>query len=153
MPTILTDLPTFPLASQITIPIEIIPTNLKPDITLIWHHLKQIMIIELSIPFETNIYDRHTTKHNKYSPLAADLENRGWNTTLLCLEVGSRGLITSQNSKTFSHIFPHTLPKKQINTFLTKVSEVSVTSSFSIWNSHHDPTWPNPPLLDTFQLH
>mgnify|MGYP003407069818 CR=1 FL=1 len=150
MPTILTDLPTFAVTSQTTIPIELIPTNLRPDLTLIWHHLKQIAIIELSIPFETNIYNRHTSKHNKYSPLVADLESRGWETTLLCFEVGSRGLITSQNSKTFLQIFPHTMPKKQANTYLKKVSEISVTSSFSIWNTRLDLTWPNPPLLNSF---
>ena len=150
MPTILTDLPTFALTSQTTIPIELIPTNLRPDLTLIWHHLKQIAIIELSIPIETNIYNRHTSKNSKYSPLVADLESRGWETTLLCFEVGSRGLITSQNSKTFLQILAHTMPKKQANTYLKKVSEISVTSRFSIWNTRLDLTWPNPLPLNSF---
>jgi hypothetical protein len=42
------------------------------------------------------------------------------------------------------------MPKKQANTYLKNVSEISVTSSFSIWNTRLDLTWPNPPLLNSF---
>ena len=80
-----------------TIPPDILPTQQRPDLVLINESSKSIIIIELSIPFEQNIHKTHDYKQNKYASLTADLQEQGYDAKLFCIEIGSRGLITSSN--------------------------------------------------------
>ncbi len=80
-----------------TIPAHIVPTAEKPDIVCVNAKEKSISILELSVPFETNIDKARSYKSNKYSNLITDIENAGYKCHLICFEVGSRGLITSNN--------------------------------------------------------
>ena len=45
-----------------TIPVECGTTNLCPDICVLWEQLKEILIFELSVPFETNVVQKHEYK-------------------------------------------------------------------------------------------
>ena len=89
-----------------TIPPDILPTQQRPDLVLINESSKSIIIIELTIPFEQNIHKAHERKLNKYAGLTSDLQEQGYDTKLLCVEVGSRGLITDSNMCSFQSIFP-----------------------------------------------
>ena len=86
-----------------TIPPEILPTQQRPDLVLINESSNSIVIIELSIPFEANIRKAHEYKENRYASLVSDLQERGYDTNLFCIEVGSRGLI-SRSKQTGSQL-------------------------------------------------
>ena len=77
-----------------TIPPDILPTNEKPDIVIV--QPTHITIIELSVPFESNIKIRHEFKCNKYAMLISDLRRYGLEVTLHALEVGSHHITTNQ---------------------------------------------------------
>ena len=80
-----------------TIPPFVIPTQQKPDICFIDTLKKLVILFELTVPFETNIDAAHQRKEDRYAGLTHDVEKAGWKCTLICVEIGSRGLITPQN--------------------------------------------------------
>ena len=54
--------------------------------------------MELTVPFEMNINKAHTRKMERYGSLVTDLNHiAGYNVQLLCVEIGSKGLITQDN--------------------------------------------------------
>ena len=62
-----------------TIPPHILVTNKSPDLVIVWEDPKQILLIELTVPFESNITDAHKRKIDRYKALVQDLnETRLW---------------------------------------------------------------------------
>ncbi len=49
-----------------TIPTEILITAQKPDLVIYNMEVKEIVIMELSVPFERNIDDTHKRKVDRY---------------------------------------------------------------------------------------
>jgi hypothetical protein len=66
------DLPGFQVAGG-SMPPEIFITNLKPDKVVIDVKTKQLFILELTVPFETNIELRHFEKSNNYAHFQTDI--------------------------------------------------------------------------------
>ena len=56
-----------------------------------------MLLFELSVPFELNIDKTHDYKTQKYTSLQTDLEENGYDVTLICLEIGSRGFVSQGN--------------------------------------------------------
>ena len=97
-----------------TIPLDILPTQQRPDLVLINDSSKSIIIIELTVPSEQNIHNVHERKLD---------------TKLLCVEVGSRGLITDSNACSFN-LFSHDFVQQKIfEAGLKKISEISQSTS------------------------
>ena len=82
-----------------TVPPTVVPTQQKPDLCFIDFNKKDIILIELTVPFETNIAEAHQRKQDRYAGLVHDIREAGWNPVEICLEIGSRGLITPENKK------------------------------------------------------
>ena len=80
-----------------TIPAYILPTSQRPDLFLYNEKAKKAIITELTVPFEPNIPKAHEIKQSRYAGLLSDLNRAGVNTSLVCFEIGSRGLITQDN--------------------------------------------------------
>ena len=99
-----------------------------------------VHLVELTVPFETNISKAHDRKHKKYLDLVSDIEDNGFTCDLTCYEVGSRGLITTDNvghiGKVFS--FVGAKPKKA---FMRELSKLALLSSYTIWNARQEPAW------------
>ena len=87
-----------------TLPPDIVVTSNRPDIVLVDRDNKEILLAELTCPFETNIDNANARKTDKYSPLQSDIASNGYKCRLICFEVGSRGLITKYNKKRLSEI-------------------------------------------------
>ena len=129
-----------------TIPPEILPTQQRPDLVLINESSNSIVIIELSIPFEANIRKAHEYKENRYASLVSDLQERGYDTNLFCIEVGSRGLISSSNKQALNSIFSQiTNNKKSLkrayNNLKKTISQCAMVCSYSIFYSKYDDDW------------
>ncbi len=87
-----------------SIPANIVPAAEKPDIVCMNNNSKMVSILELSVPFEGNLTKAREYKTNKYSNLVSDIENSGYKCELVCFEVGSQGLISSNNKFQFKEI-------------------------------------------------
>lgn len=55
---------------------------------------KRVIVIELTIPWEENITAALERKHLKYSKLAAECQDAGWNAEAYPVEVGCRGFVS-----------------------------------------------------------
>ena len=121
-----------------TIPPDVLVTSLKPYIVIV--HNMSITIIELSVPFETNIKSRHDFKCEKYAYLVKDLHDLGFEVNFHALEIGSRGYISSSNLLCLSDIFSN-LNKKVVKQINREISKSALMSSFAIFFSKYTNDW------------
>ncbi len=77
----------------ILFPPEIATTNLRPDIIIWSEETKCVILIELTVPDETNLDNAHSRKSKKYSELVHQCQSNGWETRLYPIEVGTRGYV------------------------------------------------------------
>ena len=117
------------------------------DIVLLWRDLKQIQLIELTVPFELNIESSTLRKENKYAGLLSDLGTVGYDASLIHIAIGSRGLITSQNSLQLRLCHPHSMKRKPIKLLKDKITKMAVSASYSIFHHRKDPSWVSKELL------
>ena len=125
-----------------TIPAYILPTSQRPDLFLYNEKAKKAIIAELTVPFEPNIPNAHEIKQSRYAGLLSDLNRAGVNTSLVCFEIGSRGLITQDNVARIRSIlkFKGVSFKKQIS---RDISKLALLGSYAIWNSRKEAIWDN----------
>ena len=105
-------------------------------------------MIELSIPFETNIADTHQRKLNRYASLVNDLSDKGYKADLLAFEVGSRGFLSADNMynlKSIIHLSGTSIPFKTVRNNSIKIV---ISTCFSIYCSKSKPTCLNPLIFD-----
>ena len=103
---------------------------------------KKAIIAELTVPFEPNIPKAHEIKQSRYAGLLSDLNRAGVNTSLVCFEIGSRGLITQDNVARIRSIlkFKGVSFKKKIS---RDISKLALLGSYAIWNSRKEAIWDN----------
>ena len=68
-----------------TIPADIVPTSLRPDVVIVNRKEKSIELMELTCSFEKNIDSANLRKQTNYLDLKTDIEEAGWNTNLVPL--------------------------------------------------------------------
>ena len=59
-----------------TIPPHILVTALKPDVFIFNELSEEVIVFELTCPWDSNIDRSHNYKSEKYAPLVADLSHR-----------------------------------------------------------------------------
>ena len=95
----------FNLAAKVqTLPDDILNSNLRPDIVLTDRVKKIVNIIELTVPFESNIEGARDRKSRKYASVIADFELCGYMCNFYSVEVGSRGVVAHGTAATISHV-------------------------------------------------
>ncbi len=111
----------------------------RPDLVIVNWIRKSIYILELTVPYESNITMEHKYKSEKYARLIGDLQDIGWSTSYHAFEVGWRSMITKENAtilKLFiTKISKHVKQKIHLP-ILKKISkslaEVAMLCSFSM---------------------
>ena len=101
--TLYSDLAGFQAPHGGTIPPHILVTALKPDLFVFNEVLREVIIFELTCPWDTNIDRSHTYKSEKYSPLVADL-SRDNTFFLFCRGIRARSSHEGQ-SKTLEKFY------------------------------------------------
>lgn len=67
------------------------PASLRPDIVLWSQDSKQVVLVELTIPWEERMKEAHKYKVGKYQPLILESQQKRWKAWNLPVEVGCRG--------------------------------------------------------------
>ena len=142
------DLPGFLAPSGGSIPPHIIVTNLKPDIFIFNEATSEVIIFELTCPWDANIARSHSYKEEKYAPLVADLSRR-FRTYHFSVEISVRGQISGDNKKHLKAFVYRacTEPKSIFKSMILSCSKIALLSSFSIFAARSEPSWIDPPLL------
>ena len=65
-------------------------TRLGPDIVIHSASTQQLIIVELTVPYENRMEEAHIYKREKYMNLTKELENAGYKAVVMPVEVGAR---------------------------------------------------------------
>ena len=127
--------------SGLTIPPEVIVTSSRPDLVIHYPEANVIKIIELTVPFETNIEKEHTYKTNKYATLIQDIEDKQISSELTCVEVGCRGYVSESNKIRITTILKSLdikPSKRQVKELTVSISKIALLTSFKCKD---EPQW------------
>ena len=132
-----------------TIPPHILTTSFRPDLVLVNETAREVTILELTSPWDTNIERSHAYKEEKYAPLVADIA-RNFKVSLFSVEVSVRGQVSKANRarlKSFSYRCCDD-PKATTKLLINNCSRAALLCSFSIFTSRNEPSWTSPAPLN-----
>ncbi|KAI2654633.1 hypothetical protein H4Q32_011403 [Labeo rohita] len=78
------------LGRQLKFPDHITSTTLRPDMVLTSESTKQVVLLELTVPWEDRIEEAFERKKAKYLELVEDCRRKGWRARCEPIEVGCR---------------------------------------------------------------
>ncbi|KAI4881119.1 hypothetical protein NFI96_020517, partial [Prochilodus magdalenae] len=79
------------LGRQLRFPDIIVATTLRPDMVLMSGATKQVVLLELTVPWEDRMEEAKERKKAKYADLVAECRRNGWKARCEPIEVGCRG--------------------------------------------------------------
>ena len=126
------------IGKQLVFPPEIATTTLRPDLVLWSPSLKKVYIIELTVPWEDAMEEAYERKHLRYSELAAEARQRGWNAEVRPVEVGCRGFVGTSTTKLLRDLG---VKGQSQRTAVKAASEAAERSSQWLWMKRKDPSW------------
>ena len=93
------------------------------------------MLVELTIGVETNFDDAAERKEVKYEELITGVRASGYDTELITLEVGSRGVINPAGFKRLKQI--HNICSTDMSKLLLCTCKRAIEGSYSVWCSRN----------------
>ena len=124
--------------NPLVIPHHIVQTSLRPDIIIYSNATKQVFILELTVPAEDNIIQRHTHKESECAKLLDDINTNQWTGQVFGIEIGSRGYV----AKSFGFALQKLGLKQDAITKLRKaVSLICIRRSYLIYLSRKNEIW------------
>ncbi|XP_067296477.1 uncharacterized protein [Pseudorasbora parva] len=130
------------LGRQLKFPGNITVTSLRPDMVLTSESTKQVVILELTVPWEDRIEEAHERKRAKYAGLSSECRYNGWKTHCEPVEVGCRGFAGHSLLRTLKLLGVKGLQLKKAT---TNILEAAERASRWLWIRRGDP-WSNMPL-------
>ena len=121
------------LGKQLVFPTHIAITAKRPDIILYSDETKQVVLIELTVPWETRVEEAYERKKKSYEELRRDCCENGWTCWCFPVEVGCRGFPSHSLLKTAKHLGIRAKSRKKL---LHKTSTRAELASHWIWTKH-----------------
>ena len=90
------------LGRQLKFPEYVTSTSLRPDLVLTSASSKQVLLLELTVPWEDRMGEANEHKRLKYQELIEDCRRRGWKARCEPIEVGCRGFAARSLCRAFS---------------------------------------------------
>ena len=143
------DLPGFTAPHGGTIPLHILVTALKPNICVFSETSEEVIVFELTCPWDSNIARSHAFKSEKYAPLIADLSER-FVVSFYSIEVSARGQVSKENRSRLKSFVSKCCAGTNIpfKSLARVSSKAALLASYSIFSARREPTWENPaPLI------
>ena len=106
-------------------------TGLRPDIVLHSKSAMEILLIELTVPYESRIDNANEYKREKYSDLVKELKEAWYNAKVFPVEVGARGFVAAS---TYSLMQQLSISSKSRTRTLKAMGEAAEKSSSWIWS-------------------
>ena len=118
-----------------TFPQHIVSTDLRPD--MVWWNdsSRTIVILELTIPFETSFQLACERKTIKYESLVKRARENGYSAKFISLEVGSRGIVNLPSFHYLKDLLK--ISSCDYKNLLIKVASVAIRGSHKIWCSRN----------------
>jgi hypothetical protein len=113
-------------------------SGLRPDMVLISDSSRTVVIIELTVPYESNMSGSHELKKAKYEGLTSEIQRRGYRTWLFAVEVGARGLA---GATVYNLLQRLGLSGQARSRYLKQVAETAEKASCWIWTKRNEKNW------------
>ena len=143
------DMPGYQAPHGGSIPPHILVTALKPDIFVFSELSEEVIVFELTCPWDANIARSHAYKSEKYAPLIADLSQTRV-VSFFPIEVSARGQLSKENrSRLKCFLLKSCSDPRPISKSIIRISsKAALLSSYSIFSARREPTWEDPaPLI------
>ena len=139
------DMPGYQAPHGGTVPPHILVTSMKPDIFVFSELSSEVIVFELTCPWDKNILRSHNFKTEKYASLIADLAQSRV-VSFFCVEISARGQITKENRSRLKSFLLKccSAPRDIFKSVITISSKAALLSSYSIFCARGEPSWENP---------
>ena len=111
-------------------PPVIMDTGMRPDLVLTSSKSKRMIIIELTVPFETRIAENHEFKVAKYEELCREVRRAGFKVEFFAVEVGARGFL-AKSMQSFIRWLGGSVSARK--TAARRVSTAAENASWWVW--------------------
>jgi hypothetical protein len=106
----------------------------RPDIVLHSPTSPQIIMIELTVPYESRLDEQHTFKMEKYYDLVTALRRDGITARIIAVEVGARGLVAASVYDLLKQIG---LKGQARTRSMKRLGEAAERASCWLWNNRN----------------
>ncbi len=130
------------LGKQLNFPVNITTTSLRPDMVLTSESTKQVVLLELTVPWEDQIDKANERKRAKYAELITECRSKGWEARCEPVGVGCRGFAGHSLLRTLKLLGVKGLQSRRAIKNTLKAAE---RASRWLWIRRGDP-WNNTPL-------
>lgn len=111
-------------------------TRMRPDIVYHSASTRQIIMVELTVPYENRMEESNVYKKEKYTDLCKELEREGYNTRIIPVEIGARGFV---GASAYSLLSKLSINGSKRTKALKVLSETAENSSRWIWSRRNEP--------------
>jgi len=126
------------LKDNYSFPLHIASTDLRPDVVWLEDNPKKLRLVELTVPFETGFKDAAERKEASYEDLVYRAKQAGYDSHLITIEVGSRGV---PHMAGFCRLKQELgLTRTELSSLLSRISHRAIEGSFGIWCSRNKVT-------------
>ena len=123
------------LSDSYSFPLHIASTDLRPDIVWWDDASKKVRMVELTVPFETGFQAAAERKETNYEDLVNRARQAGYNTHLITVEVGARGIPHMAGFRKLKQEIE--LNQTELCSLLSSISQKVIEGSFHIWCSRN----------------
>ncbi|XP_061896833.1 uncharacterized protein LOC133645919 [Entelurus aequoreus] len=129
------------LGRQLKFPANIASTSLRPDMVLTSESTKQVVLLELTVPWEERIDEANERKRAKYAELTVECRSNGWRARCEPVEIGCRGFAGHSLQRVFRILGIRGLQSRKAT---KNILEAAEKASRWLWIRRGDPwcaTW------------
>ena len=116
----------------------IVQTNLRPDIVLWSETGKKLIVIELTVPWESRCEEAYERKKAKYTELLEACKQQGWRTWLFPIEVGTRGFCAQSVCRLITAVGSSGREKRRT---VQRLSQAAERASSWLWIQREEKSW------------
>ncbi len=124
------------LVKQLKFPQHIVRATLRPDILLVSEETKNIILMELTVPWEDHLDEAHERKRTKYEELVIDCRKQGRKARCMPIEVGCRQFAGQSLYKTLSVLGITGVERRRT---IKNITEEAEKASRWLWIRRGDP--------------
>ncbi|GFO07700.1 reverse transcriptase [Plakobranchus ocellatus] len=110
-------------------------TALRPDIVIHSASTQQIIMVELTVPYENKMEEAHAFKEGKYLDLTKELKKDGYKAKVMPVEIGARGFVTYS---AFGLLSKLSIGGNKRTKALRLLAETAENSSRWIWSRRNE---------------
>ena len=123
---------------RLKVPVHIAVTRKRPDIVIYSNTRKQVLMVELTCPYEDRIGLANELKRSNYEELRQDCSMNGWCCQVWPVEVGVRGFVGRSVGALLKEVGTIGAERKRS---IQELSAAAEEGSRVLWSRHHQKEW------------